>query len=145
MWKNEDQGRSQSILKQQHVWLNRHCFTASWIVMHQNLFVTEMSKQDVNSTLTIMKKKLRKGNVTKVYWFAASTLRKVLFCVCFIDSTTRTSLKALQCATCGCNTCDPHPGFPLERELFLTCVPATGSRCVDDIHRPWHWLPLLCL
>ena len=86
MWKNEEQDRSQSILKQQHVWLNRHSFTASWIVMHQNLFVTEMSKQDVKSTLTIMKILLQNGNGTKVYWFAASTLRKVLYCVCFIDS-----------------------------------------------------------
>ena len=86
MWKNEEQGRLQSILKQQHVWINRHSLTASWIVMHQNLFVTEMSKQDVNSTLTIMKILLQNGNGTKVYWFAASTLRKVLYCVCFIDS-----------------------------------------------------------
>ena len=86
-----------------------------------------------------MKILLQNGNGTKVYWFAASTLRKVLFCVCFIDSRYYAyfTTSALQCATCGCNTCDPHPGFPLERELFLTCVPATGSR--------WWYSPTMTL
>ena len=53
--------------------------------MHQNLFVTQMSKQDVNSTLTIMKILLQNGNVTKVCckYFAESTLLCVLH---FIDS-----------------------------------------------------------